>query len=44
MFMKNIALIGGALTFVVHGAGAFSLDAWLERRAGGARPAALHAA
>ena len=44
MFMKNVALIGGALTFVVHGAGALSLDAWLERRAGGVRPAALHAA
>jgi putative oxidoreductase len=44
MFMKNIALIGGALTFVVHGAGALSLDARLERRAGGAGGAALQAA
>jgi putative oxidoreductase len=32
MFMKNVALIGGALTFVVHGAGAYSLDARAERR------------
>jgi putative oxidoreductase len=44
MFMKNLALIGGALTFAVHGAGAYSLDAWLERRSGIARSAALHAA
>jgi putative oxidoreductase len=34
MFMKNLGLVGGALTFVVHGAGALSLDAHLERRAG----------
>jgi putative oxidoreductase len=34
MFMKNIGLIGGALTFVVHGAGALSLDARLARRTG----------
>jgi len=34
MFMKNLGLIGGALTFAVHGAGALSLDARLERRAG----------
>jgi putative oxidoreductase len=33
MFMKNLGLIGGALTFFVHGAGALSLDARLERRA-----------
>ena len=32
MFMKNVALIGGALTFVVHGAGALSLDARFEKR------------
>jgi len=40
MFMKNIALIGGALTLAAHGAGALSLDARLERRAGSltARP------
>lgn len=44
MFMKNIALIGGALTFAVHGAGALSLDARLERRADVARGPALHAA
>ena len=34
MFLKNLALIGGALTFVVHGAGAYSLDARAESRAG----------
>jgi putative oxidoreductase len=34
MFMKNVGLIGAALTFFVHGAGAFSLDAYLERRSG----------
>jgi putative oxidoreductase len=34
MFMKNLALIGGALTFVVHGAGAYSLDARAEARRG----------
>jgi len=34
MFMKNLGLIGGALMFVVNGAGAFSLDARLERRSG----------
>jgi putative oxidoreductase len=28
-FMKNVALVGGALAFVVHGAGALSLDARL---------------
>jgi putative oxidoreductase len=43
-FMKNLGLIGGALMFVVHGAGAYSLDAWLERRSGIARGAALKAA
>lgn len=26
-FMKNMALIGGSLAFVAHGAGAYSLDA-----------------
>src|SRR5437773_11999472 len=26
MFMKNLALIGAALTFAVHGAGALSVD------------------
>jgi uncharacterized membrane protein YphA (DoxX/SURF4 family) len=39
MFMKNLGLIGGALMFVVHGAGALSLDARAERRANVARPA-----
>jgi len=43
MFMKNIALIGGALTFVVHGAGAYSLDARAERHAPVTGPAALAA-
>jgi uncharacterized membrane protein YphA (DoxX/SURF4 family) len=32
--MKNIALVGGALTFFVHGAGAYSVDSRLERRTG----------
>ena len=41
MFLKNLALIGGALTFAVHGAGAYSLDARVERRAGITRPAQL---
>jgi putative oxidoreductase len=27
MFMKNVALLGGALLLAVHGAGAYSLDA-----------------
>ncbi len=44
MFLKNVGLIGGALTFVVHGAGALSLDARLERGAGVTRGAALKAA
>jgi putative oxidoreductase len=39
-FMKNLGLIGGALTFVVHGAGAYSLDARLEKRSIGAATAA----
>jgi putative oxidoreductase len=41
MFMKNVALTGGALTFVVHGAGAYSLDARAQRAAIIGRPAAL---
>jgi putative oxidoreductase len=32
MFIKNLALVGGALTFFVNGAGAYSVDARLERR------------
>lgn len=43
-FMKNVGLIGGALMFVVNGAGAFSLDARLARRPGVANDAALSAA
>jgi putative oxidoreductase len=43
-FMKNMGLIGGALMFVVNGAGAYSLDARLERRATTAGSGALHAA
>lgn len=43
MFLKNLALIGGALTFAAHGAGAYSLDARVERRAGIARPAPVAA-
>ena len=44
MFMKNLGLIGAALTFAVHGAGAYSLDARSERRANNARSAALQPA
>ena len=43
MFLKNLALIGGALTLAAHGAGAYSLDARVERRADIARPAPLAA-
>jgi putative oxidoreductase len=43
MFLKNLALIGGALTFAVNGAGAYSLDARVERRAGITGPAPLAA-
>jgi len=43
-FMKNLGLIGGALMFVVNGAGAYSLDSWLERRSGVTRGTALNAA
>jgi putative oxidoreductase len=43
-FMKNLALIGGALMFVVNGAGAFSLDARLARRSGETGGVALNAA
>jgi putative oxidoreductase len=43
MFMKNLGLLGGALTFFVHGAGAYSLDARAERRTPVARPVALAA-
>ena len=32
MFMKNVALIGGALAFASFGPGAYSLDARAERR------------
>ena len=34
MFMKNVALVGGALTLVANGAGAYSLDARAEARRG----------
>ena len=43
-FMKNLGLIGGALTFVVNGAGALSIDSWLERRTGVTRRAVPNAA
>lgn len=33
-FMKNVAMAGGFLMLAAHGAGAFSLDAWLSRRRG----------
>ena len=41
MFMKNVALVGGALTFAVNGAGAYSLDARVDAKHGaiGAAPA-----
>jgi uncharacterized membrane protein YphA (DoxX/SURF4 family) len=42
-FMKNVGLIGGALMFAVHGAGAYSLDARLERRSSASGTAAAHA-
>jgi putative oxidoreductase len=32
MFLKNVSLIGGALFFAAHGAGAYSLDARSEAR------------
>jgi putative oxidoreductase len=32
MFMKNLAMIGGALALAVAGAGKLSLDGWLERQ------------
>ena len=32
MFMKNVALIGGALMLAYAGSGAYSLDAWLAAR------------
>jgi putative oxidoreductase len=31
-FWKNVAMTGGFLMLAAHGAGAFSLDAWLARR------------
>ena len=34
MFMKNLALVGGALTFAANGAGAYSLDARSTTRGG----------
>ena len=43
-FMKNLGLLGGALMFFVNGAGAYSLDSWLEHRASGTQRAALNAA
>ncbi|AKU13331.1 DoxD family protein [Azoarcus sp. CIB] len=32
MFMKNLAIAGGMLMLAVHGAGAWSLDAWWQTR------------
>ena len=32
MFMKNLALAGGFLVLAAHGAGAWSVDSWLENR------------
>ncbi|MEQ8797932.1 MAG: DoxX family protein [Salinisphaeraceae bacterium] len=31
MFMKNVAMAGGLLLLVVHGAGRWSVDHWLAR-------------
>src|SRR5262249_44883227 len=42
MFMKNLALLGGALTFAVGGAGAYSLDARAERVDRGTQLATAH--
>ncbi|HJZ89507.1 MAG TPA: DoxX family protein [Gemmataceae bacterium] len=38
-FMKNIAIMGGLLTVVAHGAGGFSIDNWRHSRSE-ARPTA----
>ena len=38
-FMKNLAMAGGLLMFVRHGAGAASIDAALESRRRGSGPA-----
>lgn len=32
MFLKNLAITGGLLMLAVHGAGAWSLDAWWQSR------------
>ncbi|MCM2324409.1 MAG: DoxX family protein [Oligoflexia bacterium] len=34
MFLKNLSIMGGLLGEVAHGPGAFSMDAWKERRSG----------
>ena len=31
-FLKNVALLGGALVIFAFGAGALSVDAWLVRK------------
>jgi putative oxidoreductase len=43
MFMKNVALLGGALTFLAHGAGEYSIDSYLARRAANASAEAIAA-
>jgi putative oxidoreductase len=43
MFMKNVALVGAALTIIRHGAGEYSLDARAERHAQIGRAAAVAA-
>ncbi|MGB5538848.1 MAG: DoxX family protein [Gammaproteobacteria bacterium] len=35
LFMKNLAIAGGLLTLLANGAGAWSVDAWQQRPAGG---------
>lgn len=38
-FMKNIAMLGGALLITYFGAGPLSIDAWMDRRKPSARKA-----
>lgn len=44
LFMKNVSLAGGLLLLSVHGAGAFSVDAWMgERNTGQSSQGTHHA-
>jgi putative oxidoreductase len=40
-FLKNVAMAGGLLAFSAHGAGAFSIDRRINRRASIVAPSAL---